>query len=192
MHTLNEPVNDTADNEVAPWALPVRYNELSPIEQAKALRAAVLAYLQARGSAAKSILVKELAVPRADTLQKALDYLSATQQIYLDATSGSRDRIYHSNGRLAHPGAERIVDCGKIQYVIRSYNDRWAGQALTITQYAVQPSGERNPVGGIRVDWRDVEALAPALRESKTALGVVVSGQFAAKQPQLKDDLGGR
>jgi hypothetical protein len=170
------------------WALPVKYPELAPTEQAKALRRAILSYLQAHGSAAKSVLVKELRVPRPDTLQKALDYLATTQQIYFEATSGSRDRIYCSNGRLAHPEAERIVDCGKIQYSIRSYNDRWAGVAITITQYAVQPSGEKKPVGGIRIDWRDIGALVEALGKGQVGLEAVVAANLSGRQGLTDSD----
>lgn len=183
MHTLNNRDKHTEDEPPGPWALPVRYDELTPSEQAKALRASILSYLQAHGSAAKSVLVKELGAPRPDTLQKALDYLSTTQQIYFEATSGSRDRIYYSNGRLAHPGAERLVDCGKIVYAVRSYNDRWAGAAVTITQYAIQPTGDRKPVGGIRIDWRDMREVIGAMEGARRALEAVVTTERQSKRP---------
>src|SRR5437773_5200985 len=138
------------------WILPERYNDLSPHEQAAALRSAILAYLNTKGPAAKSIIAKEIRAPRPDTLQRALNNLSNTQQIYVDVISGSRDPTYKPNGKLAHPMAQRILDCGLYQYAIQAYEDRLMGKYVTITQYAVLPSGERKPVGGIRFDWVDM------------------------------------
>jgi hypothetical protein len=152
------------------WALPERYPRLTSREQATAIRASILLYLQAHGSAAKSVLIRELHVARPETVQKALDFLSTTQQVYLDATSGSRDPTYHSNGRLAHASGQRTVDCIRFQYVIRSYDDRWAGKAITVTQYAVMPSGDKKPLGGIRVDQEDVPELMKGLEETVAAL----------------------
>lgn len=192
MDTLDSPDTNTERRLLQKWSLPERYNELPPHEQARVLRSAILAYLRAHGSAAKSVLVKELSAPRADTLQKALDYLSTTQQIYCDDTSGSRDRVYSSNGRLAHPGGERIVDCGRVQYAIRAYNDRWAGIALTITQYAVEPSGEKRPIGGIRVDLRDASTLLQAFTASSAALEGVAERVIAERRPQGPDQFVGR
>lgn len=184
MHTLPSRMVNTEEESPEKWSLPERYNELPPQEQARVLRSAILSYLHHHHRAAKSVLVKEIAAPRADTLQKALDYLATTQQIYCDETSGSRDRVYSSNGRLAHPGGEQIVDCGRVQYAIRTYNDRWAGLALTITQYAVEPSGGRKPVGGVRIDSRDLPLLLSALTASGAALEEVLQRSLAERRIQ--------
>ena len=169
--TTGKVTPDTApESQRRPWALPEQYSSLPAREQADALRTAVRLYLQAHGSAAKWVIHRDLRPPRPETLQKALDYLSTTQQIYLDATSGSRDPTYHSNGRLAHPSGQRTIDCIRFQYVIRSYDDRWAGKAVTITQHAVMPSGDRKPLGGIRVDREDVPELIRGLQDTLAAL----------------------
>lgn len=143
---------------------------MTPKEQTSTLRASILLYLQAHGSAAKSVLTREMHAARPETIQRALDFLSTTQQVYLDATSGSRDPTYHSNGRLAHASGQRTIDCIRFQYVIRSYDDRWAGKAITVTQFAVMPSGDKKPLGGIRIDQEDVPELLKGLEETVTAL----------------------
>jgi hypothetical protein len=127
-----------------------------PSEQAAALRTAILNYLNSRGPAAKSIICREISAPRSDTVQKQLDYLTNTQQIYADAFSGSRDPTYYPNGRLAHPMAQKTIDCGLNQYDVRAYEHRLIGKYVTVTQYAVLPSGERKAQGGIRLDWVDL------------------------------------
>lgn len=58
----------------------------------------------------------------------------------------------------------------RYQYAIRSYDDRWAGKTVTITQYAVLPSGEKRPVGGIRVDREDIRTLIDGLKGTFEAL----------------------
>jgi hypothetical protein len=177
MQTLTESDNDTSGSTRQPWTLPVQYVHLTSREQAAALRSSILLYLQAHGSAAKSVLVSEIRPPRQDTFQRALDFLATTQQVYLDSTSGSRDPTYHSNGRLAHPSGQRVIDCIRYQYAIRSYDDRWAGKTVTITQYAVLPSGEKRPVGGIRIDREDVRTLIEGLKGTIEALEEAGTGR---------------
>lgn len=160
----------TVEYERAPWALPEKYAKLSPKEQSVAVRAAILHYLRERGSAAKSAIAAAVGPVRPETIQRALDFLATTQQIYLDATSGSRDPTYHSNGRLAHASGQRVIDCIRFQYVIRSYDDRWAGKAITVTQYAVTPSGETRPLGGIRIDQEDMPELLRGIEQTIQAL----------------------
>lgn len=170
MHALSTSVGLLEPSERQSWSLPEQYSQLTPREQTDAVRASVLLYLQAHGSAAKSVLARELDSARPETIQRALDFLATTQQIYLDATSGSRDPTYHSNGRLAHSSGQRTVDCIRFQYAIRSYDDRWAGKAITITQYAVMPSGDKRPLGGIRIDQEDVHELVKELNATIIAL----------------------
>lgn len=170
MQTFDNPEDGTSRIQRHPWTLPVQYAQMTSREQAAALRSSILLYLQAHGSAAKSVMVAEIRPPRQDTFQRALEFLATTQQIYLDSTSGSRDPTYHSNGRLAHPSGQRVIDCLRYQYAIRSYDDRWAGKTVTVTQYAVLPSGEKRPVGGIRVDREDVRTLIEGLQGTIDAL----------------------
>lgn len=152
---------------------------MSPQEQTAALRSAILVYLNTKGPAAKSVIAQEIGAPRSDTLQRALNNLANTQQIYADVVSGSRDPSYRPNGKLAHPMAQRILDCGLYQYAIQAYEDRLMGRYVTITQYAVLPSGERKPLGGIRLDWVDLEGLVRELSASLDVLsrstGLVIS-----------------
>jgi hypothetical protein len=129
-----------------------------------------LSYILAHGSAAKSVIAREIGVRRPDTFSKALDHLAITQQIYVDTAAGSKDPIYYSNGRLAHPGSQTTLDAGRYQYAIRAYDDRLAGKSVTITQYAVLPSGDRRALGGIRLDWQDLSGLIQKLQETSTSL----------------------
>lgn len=170
MDTASDADIDTASQFRRPWTLPEKYAELPSREQSAVLRSSILLYLREHGSAARSVMLKDVAPPRADTFYKALDHLATTQQIYLDSTSGSRDPTYRSNGRLAHPSGQRTIDCIRYHYVIRSYDDRWAGKAVTITQYAVLPSGDKNVVGGIRVDREDLPELVRGIKETYEAL----------------------
>lgn len=152
------------------WALPEGYTQLPPLEQVKELRSAIKSYLEANGSAAKSVIYRDILARRTDTFNRALDYLATTQQIYVDSAAGSRDPIYYSNGRLAHQGGQTTLDCGRYAYVIRAYDDRLAGKSITITQYAVLPSGDRNPLGGLRLDWQDLGGLIERLQQTAAAL----------------------
>ena len=156
--------------EIRLWVLPEDYTQLPPLEQVQELRSAILAYLQAHGSAAKSLIAKEIGVRRPDTFTKALDYLATTQQIYVDWAAGSRDPIYYSNGRLAHPSSQTSLNCGRYEYVVRAYDDRLAGKAVTVTQYALLPSGDRRALGGIRLDWQDLEGLIKRLQTTFVSL----------------------
>lgn len=158
-------IDNSEESSFTSWKLPEKYDELSPAEQAEEMRSAVLRYLQSHGAAAKSVMRREIGAKRSDTLLKALDYLTTTQQIYCDVATGSRDPIYYSNGKLAHSTLQRIIDCGRNQYVIRAYDDRLAGRSFTITQYAVMPSGQTKPLSGIRLDWIYVDELANILSQ---------------------------
>lgn len=158
----------------APWALPERYMEMMPVEQADALRAAILAYLKRHGRAAKSVIMEAIQPPRPDTFQKALDYLAITQTIYVDQTAGSRDPVYFSNGQLAHATGQVDVACGPHKFVIRSYDDRLAGKRITVTQYAQLPSNQLKPVSGISFDWQDLPRIIEAL--SQVADGLKLYG----------------
>jgi hypothetical protein len=162
-----------------PWVLPEDYAQLPPLEQVAELRSAIIAYLQAHGSAAKSIIAKEIGVRRPDTFTRALDYLSTTQQVYVDAAAGSRDPIYYSNGRLAHPSSQTSLNCGRYEFVVRAYDDRLAGKTVTVTQYALLPSGDRRALGGIRLDWQDLDGLIEKLSTTLTSLRQNV-GEFRA------------
>lgn len=146
------------------WRLPTRYSDLPPRDQQEILRAAVQQYLRAHGKAARSAIADAIDAPRNETLYKALDYLATTQQIYVDATAGSKDPTYYSNGKLAHDKAQAVVEAGLSQFVIRAWDDRLAGKTLTITQYTLSPTQEPKPVSGIRIDWEDAEELIAGLQ----------------------------
>lgn len=168
-----------------PWVLPEDYAQLPPLEQVAELRGAILAYLGAHGSAAKSIIAKEIGVRRPDTYTRALDYLATTQQVYVDAAAGSRDPIYYSNGRLAHPSSQTSLNCGRYEYVVRAYDDRLAGKTVTVTQYALLPSGDRRALGGIRLDWQDLDGLIGSLTATLESLRENV-GEFRSASPVVR------
>jgi hypothetical protein len=152
------------------WALPEGYAQLPPLEQVKELRSAIRSYLETHGSAAKSVIYRDILARRTDTFNRALEYLATTQQIYVDSAAGSRDPIYYSNGRLAHQGSQTTLDCGRYSYVIRAYDDRLAGKSVTITQYAVLPSGDTKALGGLRLDWQDLDGLIERLKQTAASL----------------------
>lgn len=154
------------------WVLPVKYGELSPGEQTETLRGAILAYLKVQGRAAKSVLKANIQPPRMDTFQKALDFLTTTQQIYLDQAGGSRDPVYYSNGRLAHPLGQDELVLGPNVYQIAAFDDRLAGKTVTLTQYALLPSGDRKPISGIRLDWQDLPAIIDLLSNAADSLHI--------------------
>lgn len=154
------------------WALPQRYKDMPPSEQAEALKNSVMEYLRINGFGARSVMLAAIDPPRTDTFQKTLDYLTTTQHIYVDRTTGSRDPVYFHNGRLAHPTGQKDLQLGRHQYVIRSYDDRLAGRTVTITQYAIQPSGETRPMSGIRLDWTDLPSFIETLSEVADGLHV--------------------
>lgn len=162
--------SDSAGSPSRRWVLPEEYAQLPPWEQVAELRSSIVAYLEAHGSAAKSIIGREIGVRRPDTFTKALDFLATTQQIYVDSAAGSRDPIYYANGRLAHHTGQITLDCGRYEYQVRAYDDRLAGKTITVTQYAVLPSGIKRPLGGIRLDWQDLEGLIQKLREAADQL----------------------
>lgn len=164
---------DDADVSVTtPWVLPERYNGMLPPEQTDALRGAILAYLRSHGRAARSVLFDQIQPPRRETFQKAIDFLATTQQIYVDFATGSRDPVYYTNGRLAHPVGEREIMCGPNTYVIAAYEDKLAGRTITLTQFAQLPNGDRRPMSGIRFDWQDLPTIIDALSDAKEGLAV--------------------
>ncbi len=170
----------SSDSRPRPWALPERYAQLPPLEQVKELRSAIRSYLQAHGSAAKSVIYRDILARRTDTFNRALEYLATTQQIYVDTAAGSRDPIYYSNGRLAHQGSQTTLDCGRYSYVIRAYDDRLAGKSVTITQYAVLPSGDTRALGGLRLDWQDLDGLIDRLSQTAASLSGAIVEQDKA------------
>ena len=54
--------------------------------------------------------------------------------------------------------------------MVRAYDDRLAGKSVTITQYAIFPSGDRRALGGIRLDWQDLKGLIERLDTTLTSL----------------------
>jgi len=164
----------SGDVRSRPWTLPEGYTQLPPLEQVKELRSAIRSYLENHGSAAKSVIYRDILARRSDTFNRALEYLATTQQIYVDSAAGSRDPIYYSNGRLAHPGSQTSLDCGRYSYVIRAYDDRLAGKSVTITQYAVLPSGDTKALGGLRLDWQDLPGLIDHLKQTAASLSETV------------------
>ncbi len=145
-----------------PWQLPDKYDEMTPREQAATLRACILRYLRDRGAAVNSVIAKEIGAPNPDTVKKALEWLSTTQQVYSEQYPGSNP-VFFPNGRLAHPLLQGQVQVGLREYVIRTYMDRLTGKNVTVTEYSLT-SGEKTPKGGIRVDLADLEALIQELR----------------------------
>ena len=92
--SLDAPV----EGKVSPkFSLPERYSELSPLDKREALKTAILALLKFRGTitgVSRSELKANIdpkGIVNYNTWDKALDYLTTTQQIYVDSGPGSRD-----------------------------------------------------------------------------------------------------
>lgn len=148
------------------WTLPDKFSEMSPIEKAKTIRSSILRFLNNVGPATKTVIKKEIQAKNDEAVKRALDYLVNTRHIYSE-TYGSRDTIYFPNGRLAHPLLQGNVKCGRVDYAIRTYIDRITGRNLTVTEYGVSPSGEKEAKGGIRIDLVDLDVLISELKRIK-------------------------
>lgn len=171
--SLDAPV----EGKVSPkFSLPERYSELSPLDKREALKTAILALLKFRGTitgVSRSELKANIdpkGIVNYNTWDKALDYLTTTQQIYVDSGPGSRDPVYYPNGRMAHPMLQKMLDTLLHKYTVRAYDTRF-GKTITITQYSKTVSGEEIPVAGIRLDWQDLEAFISMLNDELRALG---------------------
>ena len=170
--SLNAPVEGKISLN---FSLPERYSELSPLDKREALKTAILALLKFRGitGVSRSELKANIdpkGIVNYNTWDKALDYLSTTQQIYVDSGPGSRDPVYYPNGRMAHPMLQKMLETLLHKYTVRAYDTRF-GKTITITQYSKTVSGEEIPVAGIRLDWQYLEAFISMLNDERRALG---------------------
>jgi hypothetical protein len=153
MRTTPQPMVDNS----AQWRLPLKWGDMSPNEQAETMRACILRFLESVQRAKIGDIVTALGATNSNTVQRQLRFLSATQQVYVDAYR--RDPVYFRNGSLAHPTLQVNVPAGIHEYIIRTYNDRLTGRYVTITECAVSPLGEKSPKSGIRVDLADLDTL---------------------------------
>lgn len=162
--------NYSNDDQIYSWSLPEKYSGLPNSEKAVVIRHAVLSLLKAKGAASKSVISREIGVASLDTVQKALNYLVTTQQIYFDPAGGSKDPVYYPNGRLAHPRAQRMLDGIGRKYVIRAYDDYRNGVSITVTEYSNTTFGESEALGGIRIDLRDLKKFISELEEERLVI----------------------
>jgi hypothetical protein len=151
------------------WALPLRYEEMSPQEQASAVRSSILRFIDEVGRARAGDICDALGLPRkSESWRKQLRYLCATQQLYSDNVG--RDPTYYRNGRLAHPLLQSNFEAGTRAYSVRTYSDSMTGRYVTITEYAVSPLGEKTPKSGIRIDVVDLERFYQELSRIITTI----------------------
>lgn len=145
----------------ARWRLPLKWDEMSPVEQSETMRACILRFLESAKRARLADVVTALGATNPTTVQRQLRYLSATQQIYSEPYR--RDPVYFRNGALAHPTLQVNIPAGIREYVLRTYDDDLTGRYVTITECTVSPLGEKSPKSGIRVDLADLDALISEL-----------------------------
>lgn len=139
------------------WRLPEKYRDLPPTEQAAALRACILNFLEAVERATLSEISTALGAPYEPTVRRQVQYLAATQQLYVDPVG--RDPTYFRNGRLAHPTLQVNIPAGLSHYAVRTYNDPLTGKYVTLTEFSRSALGELKAKGGIHVDLVDLETL---------------------------------
>ncbi len=145
------------------WTLPSGYLRMTSREQAGVLRACILRFLKHNPPASKSIIVREIGAPNRESVQKALDYLSQTKQIY-SMSFGGRDSLYAGNGKLGHPLLQGRLVCGGKEYHLRTYEDRISGKNLVITEYHVGHDRQKRATGGIRMDFVDMDSFLGELQ----------------------------
>jgi hypothetical protein len=150
-----------SEAQVAPpatsdYSLPVRFEEMSPQEQASAVRSCILKFLGEVGQARTGTICAAIGIsPKSESLRRQLRQLCATQQLYSDNVG--RDPTYFRNGRLAHPLMQANIEAGTRSYAIRTYKDDISGRFMTVTEYAVSPTGQKIAKSGVRIDLADIE-----------------------------------
>lgn len=145
----------------SPWHLPSRYLHMGPNDQVSATRNCILTFLEHSGRATLSEIVAALGAPSDKTVRKQVQYLAATQQLYVDPVG--RDPLYYRNGRMAHPLLQANVHALLADYAIRTYNDPLTGKYVTITEYVRTSLGEPRAKGGVRVSLSDLSAFIDEL-----------------------------
>jgi hypothetical protein len=152
---------DMSETVIAPpltsdYSLPVRFDEMTPQEQASAVRSCILKFLDEVGQARTGTICAAIGIsPKSESLRRQLRHLCATQQLYSDNVG--RDPTYFRNGRLAHPLMQANIEAGTRSYAIRTYKDDMSGRFMTITEYAVSPAGQKIAKSGVRIDLADIE-----------------------------------
>ena len=92
------------------------------------------------------------------TVNKHLDYLVATRQIYKKEYS-PRNVIYFPNGRLSHPYFEMNIDVPGQRFRI-SLIENQRGKFLYLQEIQNTPSSGENVTGGIIIKKENAEILA--------------------------------
>jgi hypothetical protein len=130
---------------------------MGPNDQISAMRNSVLTFLEQAGRATLSEIVIAIGAPYARTVRRQVQYLAATQQLYVDPVG--RDPVYFRNGKMAHPVLQANVNAGRAQYTIRTYSDGLTGKYVTITEFLRTSLGEQKAKGGIRIEVDDLPVL---------------------------------
>jgi hypothetical protein len=177
---------DSSEAMIAPpltsdYSLPVRFDEMSPQEQASAVRSCILKFLDEVGQARTGTICAAIGLsPKSESLRRQLRYLCATQQLYSDNVG--RDPTYFRNGRLAHPVMQANIEAGTRSYAIRTYKDDMSGRFMTITEYAVTTTGQKMAKSGVRIDLADLEHFHAEL--SKIVALIIQNGPDSEPRPR--------
>lgn len=131
-------------------------------EQTQVLRQCIQGFLDDVGRATASQIAEGIGTDDTDKVRRHLKHLAETQRIGVERPG--REKIYFRNGRLARPDLQQEVKAGPKEFVIRTWTDDINGNSVTITEYSVDPLGERTPERGIRIDVADLGNLAEKLR----------------------------
>lgn len=150
------------------WRLPLKYSDMGPTEQVSALRNCILSFLEYSRRATISEIVAAIGAPLDKTVRRQVQYLAATQQLYVDPVG--RDPIYYRNGKLAHPLLQGDVHGALADYIIRTYSDNLTGKYVTVTEYVQTSLGEPKAKAGIRVSVSDLPLLLDKLTRIQMAI----------------------
>ena len=165
------------------WRLPLKYSEMGPTGQVSALRNCILSFLDYSRRATISEIVAAIGAPLDKTVRRQVQYLAATQQLYVDPVG--RDPVYYRNGKLAHPMLQGEVHGALADYTIRTYSDSLTGKYITITEYVQTSLGEPKAKAGIRVSVADLPLLLNKLtrihRAIESDLSLLEGGLIKAK-----------
>ena len=131
------------------------FRKLNPTTKAEMLIGYIKKYIREYpDGVAAPLIAKELGLSQT-TVNKHLDYLVATRQIYKKEYS-PRSVIYFPNGRLSHPYHEMNIDLPGQRFRI-SLIENLRGEFFYLQEIKNTPTSGENVIGGIIVRKENIE-----------------------------------